>query len=398
MSYVIKAVLSNPNTPENGVATIPFPLSGAEYEHSISEVLEPMGVGSAFAQDCKVEEIDSGYEVLTCLKGQVVNVDELDYLAKRLDSFDVYEAEQFQASCVIFGCRDIKSLINMTFCCQETTVISDFSKLEEAGKQHYLTIHGGSASADKLAEVDGRALAQQLIQSGQGKPTPYGLFFRNGMRTEEPYQGHGFPAYLWDTAQAEVELITPDGATAFVFLPITELALERFRQRERIKNLDECQRTLRLLSCQGGPFSLEGGAAELDEWNELCRTLNGMSEYHHQVFTAALEVIGAEDLSQLELLATSLEDFELVPGVKDAESYGRYMIQDSCKYRYDPDLECYYNYEALGEFLMLHETGQITRGGYLKCEEGSAFLDFFTQDSPEQGQSQGNQSMQMGGM
>ena len=186
MSYVMQAILGNPNAPEYGVATVPFPLDGDEYAHSITEVLAPMEIGSAVSCDCMAEEIDSSYEVLQCLKGQVVNVDELDYLAKRLDSFDAYEVEQFQAACHVFGLQNIKDLINMTFCCQETTIISDFSKLEEAGKQHYLTIRGGSAPADELAEVDGKTLAQRLIQSGEGKPTPYGLFFRNGMRMKEP--------------------------------------------------------------------------------------------------------------------------------------------------------------------------------------------------------------------
>ena len=398
MSYVIKAVLSNPSIPESGVATIPFPLSSAEYDHSISEVLEPMGIGSAVAQDCMVDDIDSGYEVLACLKGQAVNADELDYLAKRLDSFDVYEAEQFQAACAVFDLKDIKDFINMTFCCQETTVISDFSKLEEAGKQHYLTIHGGSALAAEVDAVNGKALAQQLIQSGEGNATPYGLFFRNGMRMEELYQGRSFPPYAWDSRQAELVFVKPDGAKSIIFLPFTEMEFDRFRQRENILDINVCQRTLHLCYGKNTPFALEGGMAELAEWNELCDTLNVMSVYHQRVFSAAIEVTGAEDLAQLQLLASSLEDFELVPGAKDAESYGKYMIQDSGKYRYDPDLECYYNYEALGEFLMTHEVGQVTSQGYLKCEEGSAFLDFFTQDNPEQGQSQGEQSMQMGGM
>lgn len=228
--------------------------------------------------------------------------------------------------------------------------------------------------------------------------TPYGLFFRNGMRMEDTYQGHGFPPYLWDQRQAELELTKPDGTKTLVFLPFTELELKRFLRRENIPDIRECERTIRLLRVQGENINLTGGFAELKEWNELCNTLNAMSEYHQQVLAAALEVIGAEDLSQLELLATNLEDFELVPGAKDAESYGRHMIQDSCKYRYDPGLECYYNYEAFGEFLMAHEVGQFTKRGYLKCEEGSAFLDFFTQDSPEQLQSEADQSMQMGGM
>ena len=397
MSYIIQATLCNAQYPENGSNEILFPLEQKDYADEIQRLGE-LGAGDAVKQDCMVEKIDSGYEVLGCLKGQVVNVDELDYLAKRLDSFDVYEAAQFQAACAFFDLKDIKDFVNMTFCCQEGTVISDFSRLEEAGKQHYLTIHGGSALAAEVDAVNGKALAQQLIQSGEGKPTPYGLFFRNEMRMKELYQGYGFPPYLWDTAQAEVTLTTPSGGTAYVFLPITELALERFQQREHIENLTECKHSLRLLKGQSGSFSLERGMAELDEWNELCDTLNVMSEYHQQVFAAALEVIGAEDLAQLQLLASNLADFEFIPCVKDAESYGRYIIQDSCRYRYDPDLECYYNYEALGEFHMTHEAGQITSQGYLKCEEGSAFLDFFTQDSMEPVQGQVEQTMQMGGM
>lgn len=71
MSYVMQAILGNSNAPEYGVATVPFPLSEAEYGHSIAAILEPMGIGSVVAQDCFVAEIDSSYEVLRCLKGQV---------------------------------------------------------------------------------------------------------------------------------------------------------------------------------------------------------------------------------------------------------------------------------------------------------------------------------------
>lgn len=398
MTYVIKAVLTNPNIPENGVATVPFPLCGAEYNHSISEVLEPMGIGSAVIQDCFIEDIDSSYDILQCLKNQIVNVDELDYLAKRLDSFCDSEAEEFQAACSAFGCSSIKDLINMTFCCQETTVISDFSKLEEAGKTHYLTINGGAASTAEVDAVDGKALAEKLIQSGKGKLTPYGLFFRNGMWLEELYQGNGFPPYLWDERQAELELTKPDGTKALIFLPFAELELKRFQQREGIPDIRECKRTLQLYHGQGECIDLNGGIAELEEWNKFCNTLNAMSPHQQQAFAAALEVIGAEDLAQMELLASSLGDFDLIPGVTDAESYGKYMIQKSGNYDYDESLDCYYNYEAFGEFLMVHEVGQVTKRGYLKCEEGSAFLDFFTQDSPKQGQGQGVQSMQTGGM
>lgn len=397
MSYVIQARLSNAKHPENGSNEILFPLSREDYPGEIQRLGE-LQAGDAVRRDCMVEEIDSYYEVLQCLKGQVVNVDELDYLAKRLDSFCENECSSFQAACHVFGLKDIKDLINLTFCCQETTVISDFSKLEKAGKEHYLTIHGGAAPAEEVDALDGKALAQQLIQSGEGKATPYGLFFRNGMRMEEPYQRIGFPPYLWDERLAELEIKESIGKTTFAYLPASQLEMERFLQRERIVRLDDCKLKLRPLYGPVNAIELSGGRAELQEWNELFEQLIAIPHQKQQAFCSALEVTGAEDLAQMQLLVANMEDFDLIPGVRDAESYGKYMIQESGKYRYDPDLECYYNYEALGEFLMTHEAGQITSQGYLKCEEGSAFLDFFTQDSPEQGQSQGDQSMQMGGM
>lgn len=383
MSYVIKARLSNAKHPENGVATVPFPLSGDEYAHSITEVLEPMEIGSAVSQDCKVEEIDSSYEVLQCLKGQEVNVDELDYLAKRLDSFDEYEAKQFQAVCSALGCRDIMDLINLTCCCQESTVISDFSKLEEAGKQHYLNIHGGAAPVNELEKVDGKALAQSLIQSGEGKPTPYGLLFLNQMQIENQYSGQDFPPFPWNPAQGEVEIEEPCGWTSYIFLPTTRLEMERFLQRGEISDLAQCKLKLYLYFGALDTIDLSGDPESIWQWSDLCREVNALSPQEERALCAAIEITDAEDVYQIQTLMSSLRDFDLVPGVHDAESYGKYMIQKSGKYVYDEALDCYYNYEAFGEFLMAHEVGQMTKQGYLKCEEGSAFLDFFTQTFPE---------------
>lgn len=401
MSYVIQARLSNAQHPENGSDEILFPLSREDYPGEIQRLGE-LQAGDAVRRDCMVEEIDSYYEVLQCLKGQVVNVDELDYLAKRLDSFCENECSSFQAACHVLGLKDIKDLINLTFCCQETTVIRDFSKLEAAGKEHYLTIHGGSAPAEELDALDGKALAQQLIQSGEGKATPYGLFFRNGMRMEEPYQRIGFPPYLWDERLAELEIKQSIGRTTFAFLPASQLEMERFFKRERIVRLDDCKLKLRPLYGPINAIELSGDMAELYGWNELLEQFIAMPEQKQQAFCAALEVTGAEDLAQMQLLVASLDDFDFIPSITDAESYGKHIIQESGKYLYDPDLECYYNYEALGEFFMTHEAGQITTQGYLKCEEGSAFLDFFTQEpvTPPQKQAPTDTggTMQMGGM
>ena len=87
-----------------------------------------------------MDELDSFYTVLNRLVGSLVNFDELDYLAKRLDSFDDGEAAQFQGMACKLGVSNIKDFINLTFCCQQATVITDFSDLDAIGRQHYMTM------------------------------------------------------------------------------------------------------------------------------------------------------------------------------------------------------------------------------------------------------------------
>ena len=93
---IFKAILSNRAQPEYGQATIPFPIPDSEYDRTIG-LLEDMEIGSPTAQDCRVDGLESQYPILNRLTTQSVNVDELDYLAKRLDSFSQGEDVQFQA-------------------------------------------------------------------------------------------------------------------------------------------------------------------------------------------------------------------------------------------------------------------------------------------------------------
>ena len=183
---MIQAVLGNPHHPEYGVATIPFPIPRDQYAHCM-ELLEALEIGDAVKADCKVEEIDSFYTVLKRTEMLTVNVEELNYLAKRLDSFDTGEAAQFQAMAHKLELFELKDLINLTFCCQQATVITDFSDLAAVGRNHYMNLHGGSASVDELNALDGKKTARQLIESGSGTITPYGVVYDNGMKLEQVY-------------------------------------------------------------------------------------------------------------------------------------------------------------------------------------------------------------------
>ena len=173
---MIQAVLSNPDHPDYGVVTIPFPIPHDQFAHCM-ELLAALEVGDAVKADCRVEKIDSFYTVLKRTEMLTVNVEELNYLAKRLDGFDAGEAAQFQAMVHNLELFELKDLINLTFCCQQVTVITDFSDLAAIGRDHYMNLHGGCVKTEELDALDGEETARRLIESGSGTITPYGVVY-----------------------------------------------------------------------------------------------------------------------------------------------------------------------------------------------------------------------------
>ena len=110
----MNAVLSNPKHPEYGQFTVPLPIPHNQYD-GIMEALNAMDMGDPLARDCQMDEILGEYPILKRLEGKPVNIDELDYLAKRLDSFCyAQEGAQFQGAAVSYDYSDMTDLINLT--------------------------------------------------------------------------------------------------------------------------------------------------------------------------------------------------------------------------------------------------------------------------------------------
>lgn len=202
----IKAALYNADHLEYGLVTIPFPIPQDQYNDTI-KMLEALDIGDPRAKDCMVEEIEGCVPSLKCLEGHRINVDELDYLVKRLDSFSDGELAQFQGMVVKMGLSDMTDLINLTFCCQQATVITDFSDLEQIGRDHYMNLHGGCASMEELERLDARKTALDLILNDtSGQITPYGVVYDNGTMLEQVYDGRHFPDFYYKNSMASVLL------------------------------------------------------------------------------------------------------------------------------------------------------------------------------------------------
>lgn len=224
---MMQMALSNAVHPEYGVVTIPFPIPEEEYGHCL-ELLEALEIGNAVNRDCKVQEVQDGPPILKRLEGSRVNLDELDYLAKRLDSSDINEAAKFQAMTVKWGLFEMTDLINLTFWCQQATIITDFSDLEDIGRRHYMPLNGGSCSTEELERLDARKAALDLILNSESTcVTPYGVVYDNDMKLEHHYDGQHFPCYLCQPAMLVVGIFpknAPEGSseTTWLTLPCSE--------------------------------------------------------------------------------------------------------------------------------------------------------------------------------
>ena len=392
---ILHAVLGNPNHPEYGVATIPFPIPHDQYAHCM-DLLEALEIGDAVKSDCQVQEINSFYSVLKRTEMLPVNVEELNYLAKRLDSFDVGEAAQFQAMAYKLELLELKDLINLTFCCQEATIITDFSDLASVGRAHYMNLHGGCAKTAELDALDGEETARQLIESGSGTVTPYGVVYDNGMKLEQVYDGQFFPCYYYEphattvavTSKSEPE--NTDNIT-WLYLPMAQEEIDRVLQRSGIA--DSADARLRLEHSQLPDevnALLDMEHESLADLNALAQATDALSTDDIKKLCAVVTLAKPQNAEQVKNLVESLDLFDFAPGAHSPAEYGKYMIQQSGHYDFDENLDEFYDYEGYAQQRMNEENGMFTDLGYI------AYKGYFSIEEVIDG-SQGD-SMEMGGM
>ena len=348
---MIQAVLGNPHHPEYGVATIPFPIPRDQYAHCM-ELLEALEIGDAVKADCQVQEINSFYSVLKRMEMLTVNVEELNYLAKRLDSFDTGEAAQFQAMAHKLELFELKALINLTFCCQQATVITDFS-------------------VDELSALDGKGTARRLIESGSGKITPYGVVYDNGMKLEQIYDGRFFPCYYYEPNTITVAATSknePEDTEhiTWLHLPMEREEIDRALLRGGIT--DPADVRLRLEDSQlpnEVDVLLDMEYETLSDLNELAEATDRLSKADMEKLGAVVMLAEPKSAAQIKNLAESLDLFDFAPGAHTPQDYGKYMIQQSGHFDYDENLDAFYDYEKYGTERMNEEDGMFTDRGYI---------------------------------
>ena len=377
------------------MVTIPFPVPHDQYAHCM-ELLEALEIGDAVKADCQVQEIDSFYSVLRRTDKLAVNVEELNYLAKRLDGFDIGEAAQFQAMAHKLELLELKDFINLTFCCQEATVITDFSDLAAVGRDHYMNLHSGSATAAELEALNGEEMALRLIESGSGTITPYGVVYDNCMKLEQVYDGQFFPCYYYEpraTMVAATPKYEPEDTEhiTWLYLPMAQEEIDRVLQRSGIADSEDARLRLEHSQLPDEVNALLDMEHEsLADLNALAQATNNFSTDDIKKLGAAVTLAKPQNAEQVKNLAENLDLFDFAPDAHSPAEYGKYMIQQSGHYEFDENLDEFYDYEGYAQQRINDEDGMFTDRGYI------AYKEYFSLEKIMEGGQGG--SMEMGGM
>ena len=360
----------------------------AEFE--MQEAMEKLQCMSVLDTNVLVVEVDDAVTELQTLAGQHIDLDHLNLLARCMDGLFGDEYNQFRAALYIRGVTDIKTMVNLTQEVYNYTIASPDASLTSIGKDHYMNLHGGCMSLEDESKIDFAAIGRELIASGKGIESPYGLVFVNDLDPSLFFNGKNMPCYY--DRQFVISCFLKNGdSSEHLFLPCHENAIAKAVYRLGASDVSECSVEIENHG-HGGKFSELIDSIEEYDISELNRL-----SYVAQIFDRnELEKLAAlyeytqnfmdpEPLYALTCLAEHIDSFTFAPDIDNTEDLGIYLIQDSGEYTYDPELDDYYNYELLGEDRVENERGIFLDSGYVGIKDDIEITDIIDEYGPKMG-------------
>lgn len=338
-------------------------------EEKIVEFCKNLDIANNPKTEVTVDYVYLNDRANALLSGKTYNLDKLNYLAKRLDSFDKSELTTFYAVAYSEKTENIDRLINHTFNTHCYSVVSDFSDLEAIGKSMYLTQQGG-VTMEELDRLDGESYFKNVLADNPNPAvTPYGILYRNKNEYEQVYDGSHFPAYYWEENMGTVTL-QKDGFAEYLYLPYVKTELAKALERLDAADVSECGVTMESKYFNDEMKNILKGLRknsqeEIDGINHIAQRIAEMGTKEMPYLNNLTGDLEPKTLGDLDAIFDSAYEFEMFDGIYNAEDYGRYMICESGHFEYDENLEEYIDFERYGSQRLQCENGAFTHAGYI---------------------------------
>ena len=354
---------------------ITFPCREAE----IANALIALQFGSETSPGVFVFQVEEPEE-LKVLENQFVDLDELNYLAKRMESFfGEVEFSQFYEALKHEGFTEVKDIINLTFNMNRYPLIQDISDVAKIGRE-YLLVTQGALPAGDLDNPCYAEKGRELIQSGKGIFTEHGmLFVDKDTPFQELYNGEVFPFYLCDSEYLLTVILEYEGKQELVSLPCEEIAIYKASKRLKAPNVDSL--TVKLEGARFRDSEWEQRFEDIlreqgiSETNLLCGTISN-HDMNLNKLSALVNYTNVEEVRDIIKLVENEECFHFFESCGDFEAVAKQFIADDPQEYFVSDaLEEYIDYEQFGEDMDRDHDGKFVREGYVCMANGERLED-----------------------
>jgi len=282
----------------------------------------------------RLEHVWEEQNPLQKLIGQNVNMDEVNFFAKRMESLTAYEQGVLETYAAEQGMETVKDLINLTYSMKGLSLITDFSDGREVGRRLYMDEHLG-ISEEESRRMDFEAYGKKVLAEGNCKILSGGVFVTQGFEMQEVYNGRTFPEYVYDVDRtvAVLEMKNKADERDYLYLPTDICSVNLMKERLRIQDLWECSvkevHNLRLPDSLVPELEKLRCAEELTFFNEMCHQVSWFDAEKMERLAMAVELAGAKTYTDVTYIARNLHEFEFVPSVHNDEEYGKFLVTES---------------------------------------------------------------------
>ena len=294
---------------------------------------------------CCISEVWDEPSYFGFLKDQTVSMDELNFLARRLDGMTEYEKRVVGVYSSETGIREMKQLINLTYSLQGLSLLTDLTDGNRVGLRLYLDRHLAISEEEK-SKMDFNACAQKIFSEGKCKFLPHGILVDQGFQMEEVYNGKTFPEYIDrpDETVAVLSLENEAGDKEYLYLPTDISAMDKVKKRlniaafaEGIVNGIENIRLPEsiLPSPEDMCMSLQGDVQKLTLFNEMCQTVSCFDEAKMDRLAMAAGFVGTSEFTDITYIAKHLDEFEIHPQIHTDKEYGEFLVKEAGMFEVD---------------------------------------------------------------
>ena len=336
---------------------VELPMSDSELTLHMKQI----GVDESIPK-CKLIEVRDKGNPIAPFIGQIVNLDEVNFLAKRMESLTDYERNVMEAYVTERGVEEIKDLINLTFSLKGLSLITDFSDGEQVGKRLYLDEFLGM-SEEESRQINFTEFAEKTFAEQSCKILPYGVWVEHGFEMQEVYNGRTFPLYCYDSDKvAALEIENQRGDTEYLYLPTDICSVNKMKARLQVQDFWECK--VKEVHNFHIPDSILPRPEDikciedLTFFNELCQNICRFDEQKMKQLSMAVEFVGVKDFTDMTYIARTLSEFE----IHSDEEYGKYLVSDEGLFDVDDLLLSHIDYARDKRQGTLTDSGYVSEG------------------------------------